>query len=154
MSDGRQQRHTPDAALRIHVRVGKLVLKTQTEERASALNTSGRGSLWKSLDARCGMFLSTKTGTMIEYSLGSCRGRKKVAQVPPSRGERSNCGAERVDTHTIRACSHQKTELAKMEHSARRACARCHKEADLRSKIPARGQAFQNLSRWLESRHR
>ncbi len=27
------------------------------------------------------MFLSTKTGTMIEYSLGSCRGRKKVAQV-------------------------------------------------------------------------
>ena len=34
-------RHTPDAALRIHVRVGKLVLKTQTEEHASALNTSG-----------------------------------------------------------------------------------------------------------------
>ena len=41
MSDGRQQRHTPDAALRIHVRVGKLVLKTQTEERASALNSCG-----------------------------------------------------------------------------------------------------------------
>ena len=40
-SDGRQLRHTPDAALRIHVRVGKLVLKTQTEEHASALNTSG-----------------------------------------------------------------------------------------------------------------
>jgi hypothetical protein len=40
----------------------------------------------------------------------------------------------------------------KLEHSARRACARCHKETDLRSKIPARhgGQAFQNLSRrWL-----
>ena len=44
-------RHTPDAALRIHVRVGKLVLKTQTEERPSALNTSGRE---KSLEvSRC-----------------------------------------------------------------------------------------------------
>ena len=95
-SDGRQLRHTPDAALRIHVRVGKLVLKTQTEERASALNTSGRGSLWKSLDARCGMFLSTKTGTMIEYSLGSCRGRKKVAQVPRSRRESRSESTERT----------------------------------------------------------
>jgi hypothetical protein len=65
----------------------QLVLKTQTEERTSAFNTSGRGSLWKSLDSRCGMCLSTKTGTVIEYSLGSCRGRRKVAQVPPSRGE-------------------------------------------------------------------
>ncbi len=96
----------------------QLVLKTQTEERASAFNTSGRGGLWRSLDSdsRCGTCLGAKTGTVIEYSLGSCRGRRKVAQVPPSRlgGERSNCqcGAERVDTYTIRACSHQKTELA------------------------------------------
>jgi hypothetical protein len=59
----------------------QLVLKIQTEERASALNTSGRGSLLGTSDVMCGMCLSTKTGTVIEYSLGSCRGRKKVAQV-------------------------------------------------------------------------
>ena len=96
VSDGRQQRHTPDAALRIHVRVGKLVLKTQTEEHASALNTSGRGSLLGTSDVRCGWFLSTKTGTMIEYSLGSCRGRKKVAQVPRSRRESRSESTERI----------------------------------------------------------
>jgi hypothetical protein len=88
VSDGRQQRHTPDAALRIHVRVGKLrlVLKTQTEEHASALSTSGRGSLLGTSDVMCGMCLCTKTGTVIEYALGSCRGRKKVAQVRNGHG--------------------------------------------------------------------
>jgi hypothetical protein len=51
----------------------QLVLKTRTEERASAFNSNGRGSLWKSLDStgRCGMFLIAKTGTVIEYSLGT-----------------------------------------------------------------------------------
>ena len=38
VSDGRQQRHTPEAVLRIHRALG-FVLKTQTEERASALNS-------------------------------------------------------------------------------------------------------------------
>ena len=40
VSDSRQQRHTPEAVLRIHRALG-FVLKTQTEERASALNSCG-----------------------------------------------------------------------------------------------------------------
>ena len=64
----------------------------------------------------------------------------RVAQGAPSRGERSNCGAERVDTYTIRACSHEMSKLSNMENSARRACARCQKK-------PICGVKFQPVGR-------
>ena len=66
----------------------------------------------------------------------------RVAQGAPSRGERSNCGAERVDTYTIRACSPRMSNLKHQSrmHSAPNGRARGVKKCIGRVS-PASGQA-------------
>ena len=112
MSDGRQQRHTPDAALRIHVRVGKLVLKTQTEERASALNSCGSeevSSVPLTSGAECASVLKLVLwlSTHLEVAGGGRKWRKC-----PARDESREASRRSGHESFLRLMKTKKTTLA------------------------------------------
>ena len=59
-----------------------------------------------------------------------------------------------MDKYTIRACSHEMSQLSNMENSAMRACARCQKKPIRRVKFQPVGRPSKTSADGEESRHR